>query len=185
MIPSLRKQFNDSFTPEKYQTFLQRMDDVCGTHVQFRLSETPCFFPKALIDRMAADGAGVDSATGGQSCVSREVGGGGAGRVQGSERAAASDVCAGGFWAGARCAWRVAAEAGGVAGLPFSLCLSGAAGGGLYRGVRTARTGVGRRASGVRLPAAAAEIFLERAGDGIPIANFCAGRLSASTIRRM
>ncbi len=57
MIPSLRKAFNDSFTPEKYQTFLKRMDDVCATHVQFRLSETPCFFPKPLIDRMAADGA--------------------------------------------------------------------------------------------------------------------------------
>src|ERR1035438_8818754 len=56
MIPSLRKQFNANFTPEKYQTFLQRVDDVCGTHVQFRLSETPCFFPKELLDRMAEDG---------------------------------------------------------------------------------------------------------------------------------
>ena len=32
------------------------MDDACGTHVQFRLSETPCFFPKSLLDRMAEDG---------------------------------------------------------------------------------------------------------------------------------
>jgi len=57
MIPSLRKQFNENFTPEKYQAFLRRVDEACGTHVQFRLSETPCFFPKALIDRMAGDGA--------------------------------------------------------------------------------------------------------------------------------
>jgi len=57
MIPSLRKQFNDAFIPEKYQTFLRRVDDACGTHVQFRLSETPCFFPKELIEQMAADGA--------------------------------------------------------------------------------------------------------------------------------
>jgi hypothetical protein len=56
MIPSLRKQFNENFTAEKYRAFLRRVDDVCGTHVQFRLSETPCFFPKGLIDRMAADG---------------------------------------------------------------------------------------------------------------------------------
>ena len=56
MIPSLRRQFNANFTPEKYQTFLRRVDDVCGTHVEFRLSETPCFFPKELLDRMAADG---------------------------------------------------------------------------------------------------------------------------------
>ena len=57
MIPTFRRQFNDRFTPDKYQTFLRRVDDVCGTHVQFRLSETPCFFPKTLLDRMATDGA--------------------------------------------------------------------------------------------------------------------------------
>jgi hypothetical protein len=56
MIPSLRQQFNARFTLEKYATFLRRIDDLCGTHVQFRISETPCFFPKELIDRMAADG---------------------------------------------------------------------------------------------------------------------------------
>jgi len=56
MIPSLRTQFNDGFTSKKYQKFLRRIDDACGTHVQFRLSETPCFFPTELIDRMARDG---------------------------------------------------------------------------------------------------------------------------------
>ncbi|HEV3306698.1 MAG TPA: hypothetical protein VGZ91_09675 [Candidatus Sulfotelmatobacter sp.] len=56
MIPSLRKPFNENFTPEKYQTFLRRIDDACGTHVSFRLSETPCFFPKSLLDRMAEHG---------------------------------------------------------------------------------------------------------------------------------
>ncbi len=56
MIARLRQQFNASFTPDKYQSFLQRVDDVSGTHVQFRLSETPCFFPKPLLDRMARAG---------------------------------------------------------------------------------------------------------------------------------
>src|SRR3984893_16071497 len=56
MIASLRTQFNANFTPKKYQTFLRLVDEACGTHVQFRLSETPCFFPKTLIDRMASDG---------------------------------------------------------------------------------------------------------------------------------
>jgi hypothetical protein len=56
MIPSLRQPFNANFTPEKYEQFLRRIDDACGTRVQFRLSETPCFFPKSLLDRMAADG---------------------------------------------------------------------------------------------------------------------------------
>jgi hypothetical protein len=56
MIPFLRRRFNEKFTPEKYQTFLQRIDDAAGAHVQFRLSETPCFFPKALLEEMARDG---------------------------------------------------------------------------------------------------------------------------------
>jgi hypothetical protein len=56
MIPSLRQQFNDSFTPAKYRYFLRRVDEACGTPVQFRLSETPCFFPKPLLDQMASDG---------------------------------------------------------------------------------------------------------------------------------
>ena len=56
MIPSLRTKFNDNFTPEKYRAFLRRIEEACGTQVQFRLSETPCFFPQALLDRMAEDG---------------------------------------------------------------------------------------------------------------------------------
>jgi hypothetical protein len=56
MIPSLRRQFNENFTSDKYSAFLRRIDDVCGTRVSFRLSETPCFFPKELIERMARDG---------------------------------------------------------------------------------------------------------------------------------
>jgi hypothetical protein len=56
MIPSLRQQFNEKFTADKYRALLRLMDDACGAHVQFRISETPCFFPKSLIDRMTSDG---------------------------------------------------------------------------------------------------------------------------------
>lgn len=56
MIPSLRQDFNARFTPEKYQAFLRLMEDRCGTPVKFRLSETPCFFPKALLDQMSQYG---------------------------------------------------------------------------------------------------------------------------------
>ena len=56
MILSLRKQFNARFTSEKYSALLRRVDDACGTHVQFRVSETPCFFPRSLIDGMVRDG---------------------------------------------------------------------------------------------------------------------------------
>jgi hypothetical protein len=56
MIPALRRHFNANFTPEKYQAFLQLMDERCGTPVKFQLSETPCFFPKPLVDQMSQYG---------------------------------------------------------------------------------------------------------------------------------
>jgi hypothetical protein len=57
MVPTLRQQFNAKFTAEKYGDFLRRTDEQCGTHVRFRNSETPCFYPKRLLDQMAACGA--------------------------------------------------------------------------------------------------------------------------------
>ncbi len=57
MIPSLRRQFNERFTSDKYQTFLRRMAERCGVPVEFRMAETPLFLPKALLDRMAQYGA--------------------------------------------------------------------------------------------------------------------------------
>ena len=56
MIPALRQQFNANFTPERYQAFLRLMEERCGTPVKFRLSETPCFFPKPLLDQMSQYG---------------------------------------------------------------------------------------------------------------------------------
>ena len=46
MIPALREEFNRNFTPEKYRQFLESLDEACGTHIGFRVSETPCFVPK-------------------------------------------------------------------------------------------------------------------------------------------
>ena len=57
MIPALRQDFNVRFTPEKYRHFEQEMARRCGTPVKFRLCETPCFFPKALLDRMSQAGS--------------------------------------------------------------------------------------------------------------------------------
>jgi hypothetical protein len=56
MIPALREKFNSNFTPEKYQAFLKLMEERCGAPVQFQVSETPCFFPKPLLDQMAQYG---------------------------------------------------------------------------------------------------------------------------------
>jgi hypothetical protein len=56
MIPSLRQRFNANFTPQKYQNFLKLTAERCGTPVEFRVSETPCFFPKPLVEQMAKYG---------------------------------------------------------------------------------------------------------------------------------
>ncbi len=56
MIPALREEFNRNYTPEKYRELLRALDATCGTHVGFRVSETPCFVPYAIIDRMAQYG---------------------------------------------------------------------------------------------------------------------------------
>jgi hypothetical protein len=56
MVPSLRQSFNANFTPEKFQAFQKRMTEACGMVVPFRLCETPCFFPKPLLDQMSQYG---------------------------------------------------------------------------------------------------------------------------------
>lgn len=56
MIPELRQHFNANFTSEKYQRFLQEIDALSGTHVKFRLCETPCFFPPELLQKMVRYG---------------------------------------------------------------------------------------------------------------------------------
>jgi hypothetical protein len=56
MIPQFRQPFNSSFTHEKYDSFLKRLDEACGTHVEFRNCETPCFFPKSLLETLCRSG---------------------------------------------------------------------------------------------------------------------------------
>jgi hypothetical protein len=57
MIPALRQDFNQRFTTAKYSEFEREMAERCGTPVKFRLCETPCFFPKPLLDRMSQAGS--------------------------------------------------------------------------------------------------------------------------------
>ncbi len=57
MIPALREEFNRNYTPEKYQEFLRSLDRASGTHVGFRVSETPCFVSYSLIGQMAEYGS--------------------------------------------------------------------------------------------------------------------------------
>jgi hypothetical protein len=56
MIPSLRQSFNSNYKPEKYPQLLSLLAERCGVPIGFRVSETPCFLPPDVIDRMANDG---------------------------------------------------------------------------------------------------------------------------------
>ena len=56
MIPSLRRKFNRDWTPAAYTRFLALLEERSGVYPQFRHSETPCFLPAPLIDRMARYG---------------------------------------------------------------------------------------------------------------------------------
>lgn len=52
MISTFREQYNAQFTEEKYQRFLQALDDAVGAKIEFRVCETPVFLPKDLLQEM-------------------------------------------------------------------------------------------------------------------------------------
>ena len=56
MILSYRHEFNSNFTPEKYQLMRREITARCGMEVPFALCETPCFFPRPLVESMGEDG---------------------------------------------------------------------------------------------------------------------------------
>lgn len=59
MVPSLRHAFNASWTPAKYADFLRRLEEGLGEAPRFRNCETPCFFPKSVLDRLVDEGAAM------------------------------------------------------------------------------------------------------------------------------
>ncbi|MEP7258143.1 MAG: hypothetical protein ABI687_07145, partial [Flavitalea sp.] len=48
MVPALRKAFNDAFTKEKYQAFLNDLNSFHPGAIEFRLAETPVFISKSF-----------------------------------------------------------------------------------------------------------------------------------------
>ena len=56
MIPSYRQSFNAAFTSEKYERMRHELALRCGMEVPFALCESPCFFPRNLVERLAEDG---------------------------------------------------------------------------------------------------------------------------------
>jgi hypothetical protein len=56
MLPFYRHPFNANFSEDKYDRLRREMTARCGMDIPFALCETPCFFPSALVERMAEDG---------------------------------------------------------------------------------------------------------------------------------
>lgn len=48
MIPEIREKYNQSFTEEKYRSFLQDLDQSYQTPISFRVAESPVFIPSDL-----------------------------------------------------------------------------------------------------------------------------------------
>ena len=56
MIPTLRSQFNESWTEAKHRDLVRRLELRTGATLGFPISETPCFFPESLMSSLAATG---------------------------------------------------------------------------------------------------------------------------------
>ncbi len=52
MVPGLRKQFNEAFTKEKYDSFLQDLHGKYPGAIEFRIAETPEFIDKAFTQKI-------------------------------------------------------------------------------------------------------------------------------------
>ena len=52
MVPALRKNFNASFTKEKYESFLEELHSVHPGAIEFRVAETPIFVPKDFTSQL-------------------------------------------------------------------------------------------------------------------------------------
>jgi len=56
LIHQLRQQFNASWSERDYRDLLARLEARTGTSIGFPISETPCFFPRTLMDELSAIG---------------------------------------------------------------------------------------------------------------------------------
>ncbi|MEO8764238.1 MAG: hypothetical protein ABI416_08120 [Ginsengibacter sp.] len=52
MIAKLREEFNQNFTPKKYEEFLKDLDSKHPGDIVFRIAETPLFVPKDFTKKM-------------------------------------------------------------------------------------------------------------------------------------
>jgi hypothetical protein len=56
VLPELRQAFNRDYRPEQYQALLEDCARQARAPLEFRISETPCFFPQSLMQRIVDTG---------------------------------------------------------------------------------------------------------------------------------
>ena len=56
MLQPYRSDFNRRFTPEAYAALGSALERATGETIDFRVCETPCFFDRLLLEKMAAAG---------------------------------------------------------------------------------------------------------------------------------
>ncbi len=56
LITELRRQFNAAWTEANYQDLIRRLELRTGATLAFPISESPCFFPRALMSSLADTG---------------------------------------------------------------------------------------------------------------------------------
>lgn len=52
MIPALRARFNEGYSVDAYRTFVDALTRRVGCPIEFRICETPCFFPRSLMQSL-------------------------------------------------------------------------------------------------------------------------------------
>jgi hypothetical protein len=57
VLPKLRQAFNREWRPEQYRALLEDCARRTRAKLEFRISETPCFFPHSLMQRIVDTGA--------------------------------------------------------------------------------------------------------------------------------
>jgi hypothetical protein len=56
MLQPQRDDFNARFTPQAYDSLIESLNRAARTDIEFRICETPCFFPLSLMEEMAETG---------------------------------------------------------------------------------------------------------------------------------
>ena len=56
MKEETRSAFNAAFKPETYQKMVAELDQKLGRKIEFRIAETPVFFPEAFLEKLIAAG---------------------------------------------------------------------------------------------------------------------------------